>query len=144
VKIQSTKVGPLDTVTKAQVIILWKTACWIAVGGFTAASAWYGWGMHQFFAEAARPGSGLMCGNSVTDPLGAILSFGTPVGLAGLAGFAGLAHRGLAGRWSVVGAAVLALGCTAGLLTFGFRFFRDSLPGFHLSESVWWLKPFGV
>ena len=97
------------------------------------------------FVEAARPGSvGLMCGNSVTDPLGAILSFGTPVSVAGVAGLAGLAHRGLAGRRSVVSAAVLALGCTAGLMVFGIRFFRDSLPGFHLSEIVWWLKPFGL
>ena len=119
--------------TKSQAI-QWKTAFWIAVGGFTVASAWFGWGMHQMFAEAARPGAmGLMCGNSVTNPLGAILSLGTPVGVAAVVGFAGLAHRGLARWWSVVSAALLALGCTAGLLVFGIRFFEDSLPGIHLS-----------
>jgi len=97
------------------------------------------------FGETTRSGSmGLMCGNSVTDPLGAILSFGTPFSIAGVVGFTGLAYRGLASRWSVVSAAVLALGCTAGLLVFGMCFFRDSLPGFHLSEIVWWLKPFGI
>ena len=136
-------VRPLRTMTKSQAI-QWKTACWIAVGGFTAASAWFGWGMHQMIAESTRPGSmGLMCGNSVTDPLGIILSFGTPVSVAGVVGFAGLAHRGLASRWSVASTGLLALGCTASLLMFGLRFFRESLPGFHLSEIVWWLKPFG-
>ena len=112
--------------TKSQTI-QWKTACWIAVGGFAAASAWFGWGMHQMFVEAARPGSvGLMCGNSVTDPLGAILSFGTPVSVAGVAGLAGLAHRGLAGRRSVVSAAVLWQDTPGSLLPPGLSPWRQS------------------
>jgi hypothetical protein len=128
--------------TKSQVIQS-KIACWLAVGGFTGASTLTGWNLCQFFAEASRPGV-FMCGNSVIDPLGAILGFGTPVGLAGAIGLAVLARRGLASWWSAVGAALLALGCTVGFLVFGFQFCRDSLPGFHLSNIVWWLRPLGV
>lgn len=128
--------------TKSQAI-QWKTACWIAVGGFTAASAGFGWWMHQLFAEAARPGSLGMCANCVTDPLGAILSSGTPISIVGFAGFVCLLRRGVAGWSPVVISLVLTLGCTIGLLVFGFRFFRD-LDGAQLSEIVWWLRPFGA
>jgi hypothetical protein len=122
----------------------WKAACWIAVGGFTASSAWFGWGIHQMFTESARHDSmGLMCGNSVTDPLGAILGIGTPAGLVAVVAFAVLSHRGFASRWSVASAALLAFGSAAALLVFGIRFFRDALPGFYLSDIVWWLKPLG-
>jgi hypothetical protein len=121
-----------------------KTICWIAVTGFTASSAWFGWGMHQMSGESAQPDSlGLMCGSSVTNLLGVILSIGAPAGLAALVGFAVLWHRGFANQWSVASAALLAVGCTATLLVFGIRFFRDALPGFYLSDIVWWLKPFG-
>jgi len=130
--------------TKSQTI-QWKTACWIAVGGFTAASTWFGWNVHQLFSPSAPPGSiGLICGNTVTDPLGAILSSGTPISLAGVAGFVFLSHRGVGSRWSVASAAVLTVACTAALLVFGIRFFRDALPGFELSQIVWWLRPFGI
>ena len=120
-----------------------KTACWLAVGGFAATSAFFAWSMHLFFAEAARPGS-LMCGNSVTDPLEAILSIGTPISVGGVWGFACLARERVVSWKSVFVAGLLTFCCTAGLLVFGFRFYRDALPGFHLSEIVWWLKPFGV
>src|SRR5260370_31652973 len=122
----------------------WRAACWVAVTGFVALAAWFGWGMHQLFAAAARPGSmGLMCGNSVTDPLAAILSLGTPVSLVAASGLLVLSWRGSAGRWSAASAAVLAVVCTSWLVAFGINFFRDALPGFHLSDVVWWLKPFG-
>ena len=38
--------------------------------------------MYQLFAEATQPNSGIWCGNSVADPLAAILSFGAPLGVA--------------------------------------------------------------
>ena len=85
-----------------------------------------------------------MCGNSVTDPLGAILSLGTPVSLVAVSGLVVLSWHGFASRWSVVSAAVLAVGCTAGLVAFGRSFFQNALPGFHLSDTVWWLRPFGI
>ena len=132
--------------TKSQTI-QWKTACWIAVGGFTAASAWFGWSMHQLFSQSAQPGSlGLMCGNSVTDPLGAILSFGTPISLAGVVGFVFLSHRGVGSRWSVVSAAVLTVVCTVALLVFGFRFFSRCLARFPpftdcmVVETIWHMR----
>jgi hypothetical protein len=115
----------------------------MAVGGFTVASARFGWGMQEIFAQAAKPGL-LMCANSVTDPLSAILGLGTPIAVSGVVCLACLAHPSFASRASVASAAVLALGCTAALLHFGFRFFREALPGFHLSQIVWWLRPFGV
>jgi hypothetical protein len=85
-----------------------------------------------------------MCGNSVTDPLEVILSFGTPLGLVAVSWLAILCWHGFTSRWSLTSAAVLVAGCTAGLVTFGLSFFRDALPGFHLSDFVWWLKPFGI
>ena len=63
--------GPVQTMTKSQAI-LWKMTFWMPVGGFVAASVWFGWDMHQLFTRPAQ--AGLMCGNTVTDPLGALLS----------------------------------------------------------------------
>ena len=124
--------------SKSQVIFL-KTVCWLVVGGFTLASV----GMQRLFAEAARPDSGIWCGNSVTDPLGALLSFGTPLGVAAVVPLGILWRRGLAAAWSALPALLLVLACTALLLVGGIRFFRDSLPGFHLSDTVWWMRPVG-
>jgi hypothetical protein len=129
--------------TKSEVIQL-RTICWITVTGFTALSAWFAWGTHQMFAQSAQSRElSLICGNSVTDPLGAILSFGTPVVFSAVAGLAVLSRRGFASRWSVACAALLPLGCAAALVVFGIRLFREALPGFHLSDIVWWLKPLG-
>lgn len=136
--------------TKSQAI-QWKTACWIVVGGFALLSVAFGVIMGRLVYLQHHPelwprdsfGGPLWCGNSVTDPLGAMLGIGTPISLAGVVGFAVLAYRGHASRTSVISAAVLGLGCTVGLLVFGFRFFRDDLDGAQLSEIVWWLKPFG-
>src|SRR5438270_483372 len=95
----------------------WNRACWITIGAFVAFVAWFGWGMHNLYVAARLPGSmALMCGNSVTDPLAAILSFGTPVSLAAVSGLLVLSWRRVASRWSVASAAVLAIGCTAALL----------------------------
>lgn len=131
-------------VMKKSDAIQWKTGCWILVGSFTAASAWFSWSMHQLFTHLAQPGSsGLMCGNSVTDPLGLILSL-APFSFAGVAGFVFLRSRRAAGWLPVLASAGLTLICTVALLIFGFRFFRDSLPGLYLYEIVWWLKPIEI
>jgi len=81
----------------------------------------------------------LICGNSVTDPLGAILSLGTPVSLLAVSGLGALSWLGFASRWSVVTAAVFAVGCTVALVAFGHSFFQHALPGFPLSHIVWWM-----
>jgi len=125
---------------KRHEVIFSKAICWILVGGFSIGCLWFGWGMHSLLSANTI----LMCGNSVTIPLGAMLDLGTPVGIAGVLGLAFLAHRGLASRWSILSSSVLVLAGTAGLLAFGFRFFHDYLPACRLSEIVWWLKPFGV
>lgn len=116
-----------------------KAACWLVVIGFALASV----EMHLFFAEAARPNSGIWCGNSITEPLSAILSFGTPLGAAAVISLAVLWRRGLAGGWSVVPASLLVLACTTSLIVTGIQFFHDSLPGFYLSDIVWWMRPVG-
>jgi hypothetical protein len=143
-------VGPLNTMIKSQAI-QWKATCWIVVGGLALLSVSFGIYMGRLFYLEHHPelwprdsfGGPLWCGNTVTDPLGAMLSIGTPIGLAGVVGLVVLAYRGYASRTSAISAAGLALGCTTGLLVFGFRFFRHNLGGMHLSEIVWWLKPFG-
>jgi len=116
-------------------VIFPESACWIFVGGFGVGCLWFGWGMHRILA----PNTILFCGNSVSTPLRFLLEVGTPIGLIGALRLTWLACRGLANRWSALSSALLVIGGTAGLLTFGFRFFR----GFQLSEIVWWLKPFG-
>ena len=137
--------------SKSDVSIL-KTILWIVVGGFVLVSVTLGSIMGrlaylQHHPESWSPdsvGSPLWCGNSVTDLVGVILNAGTPISLAGIVGLALLANRGHARQSIVLSAAVLALGCSAGLLIFGFRYCRGQLGGFPLSEIVWWLKPFGV
>ena len=124
--------------SKSQVIFL-KLACWLIVSGFALASV----GMHRLFAEAARPESGIWCGNSITDPLSALLSFGTPLAIAAIVPLGVLWRRGFAAAWSVVPPLSVVIGCTTLLLVGGIRFFRDSLPGFHLSDIVWWMRPVG-
>ena len=124
--------------SKSRVILL-KTVCWLAVSGFALASV----GMHRLFAEAARPDSGIWCGNSVTDPLAALLSFGTPLSVAAIVPLGVLWRRGLAAGWSVIPGSLLVIGCTTSLLVTGIRFFRDALPNFHLSDIVWWMRPVG-
>jgi hypothetical protein len=140
----------LNIMIKSQAI-QWKATCWIVVGGFAVLSAAFGVLIGRLFYVEHHPelwprgsfGGPLGCANSVTDPLGAMLGIGTPISLAGVVGFAVLAYRGYATRTSAISAAVLALGCTVALLVFGFRFFRNDLGDMHLSEIVWWLKPFG-
>jgi hypothetical protein len=130
--------GASHAMSKSHLILL-KTACWVVVGGFVLGSV----AMHRLFVEAARPDSGIWCGNSVTDPLGALLSFGTPLSVVAVVPLGVLWRRGLAAAWSVVPASLLVLVCTASLLVVGIRFFRDFLPGFHLSDIVWWMSPVG-
>jgi hypothetical protein len=144
-------VRPLNIVTKSEVI-QWKAACWIVVGGFSLLSAAFIVIMGRLLYIQHRPelwspdsfGGPLWCGNSVTDPLELMLGFGAPVSLAGVAGLAVLAYRGQANRSLVASAAGLALACIVGLLVFGFKYFRHDLGGAHLSEIVWWLRPFGI
>src|SRR6185436_15798575 len=108
--------------SKSQLILL-KTLCWLVIGGFALASA----AMHSVFTEAARPNSGVWCGNSVTDPLGRLLSLGTPLGVAAIIPLGVLWRRGLATFWSLLAASLLVLVCTSSILVAGVRFFRDSL-----------------
>ena len=120
-------------------LILLKTVSWLVVVGFAFACV----AMHRLFAEAARTDSVIWCGNSVTDPLSALLSLGTPFGIAAVIPLSVFWRRGLAAGWSVVPAWLLVLASTASLLIGGIRFFRDALPGFHLSDIVWWMRPVG-
>jgi hypothetical protein len=130
-----------SAMTRSHILMI-QCNCWVAVLGFAAASARFAWQMNQVFAQAVQPGL-IMCASSVTGPLGTMLGFGTPVAMCGVVGLACLAHRGLASRASVVSAGMIALGCTAALLVFGYRFF-GTLPGFHLSGVVWWMNPLGL
>lgn len=133
----------MRALTRSERIVL-KTLCWSIVIGFTALTGLFGLGIHHLFAESAKPSSLGWCGNSVTDPLGAILSFGTPLSIAAVIPLGVLWRRGMARGWSVATAAALALICTITLVIFGVHFFRDSLAGVdHLSNNVWWLRPIG-
>lgn len=129
--------------TKSQVLQL-RAACWLTVAGFAAAAVAFGWDMHRTLPFTTPAGSlGLMCAVSVTQPLYQILSWGTPIGVTGVAGLGFLWSRGQVSGWAVGSAGTLVLGGTIGLLIFGFRFMHDIL-GIPLSDIVWWLKPFGA
>jgi hypothetical protein len=76
------------------------------------------------------------------------LSFGAPLHSAAVVALRILWRRGLATGWFVILASLLVIGCTTLVLVGGIRFFRDALPGFYLSDIVWWMRPveglFGV
>ncbi len=120
-------------------LILLKTACWLAIGIFASASV----AMHLVLARAIRSDAVIWCGNTVTDPLSSLLSAGTPMGVAAVVPLGVLWKRGLAAGWPVVPASLVVVGFTASLLVGGIRFFQAALPGYHLSEVVWWMRPFG-
>ena len=125
--------------SKSRVILL-KMACWLVIGGFAVA----GVRMHRLLLEAARPDPGIWCGNTVINPLGVILSIGSPLGVVAVVLLGMLWRRGLAAGWPVMLAALLILVGTTSLLVYGIRFCRDSLPGeLYLSDIVWWMGPVG-
>jgi len=78
-------VGPSSHVMRKSEAMFLKTLCWLAVGGFAFVSV----GMHRLLAEATRDSAVRWCGNGITDPLSAILSFGTPLGEPDAPGNAG-------------------------------------------------------
>jgi hypothetical protein len=82
-----------------------------------------------------------MSGNSFIDPVGFILSYLTPVAGLGTILLLFLRRRGKAKTWSVTLAATLFSISTVALLVFGMWCFHQ-MPGFYLSDLVWWLKPF--
>jgi len=123
----------------AHIILLLKAACWLVIGGFAVAT----FGMRRDFSQMSQPDSGLWCGNSVTEPLKPILSYGAPLAASAVALLAILWWRGLASLWSVVPEALLVIGCTASLLFLGIGFFQAALPGYHFSNLIWWVRPFG-
>ncbi len=129
--------------TASRVIVL-KIVSWLVVISFVVASGVFGVWTYQLFTEPVPPGSlGLWCGNTVTEPLGDILSFGSPIGFTGVVPLAILWRRGLATGWSFTSASLLIFVCTIALLVFGIWLFRDVLPGLYLSDIVWWLRPVG-
>lgn len=82
-----------------------------------------------------------MSGNSYIDPVGFILSYLTPAASLGIAGMVFLYQIGEVKIRSLLLAASLFMSSTYALLLFGIWFFHY-LPGFYLSDLVWWLKPF--
>lgn len=119
-------------------VLLLKAMCWLVIGGFSIGSL----GMHRFLAWAAQPDSGIWCGNSITDPLAALLNIGAPLGVAAAGVLAILRWRSVAAAWTVICGALVVITCTAWLLFIGIRFFQ-ALPGFYLSSIVWWMRPIG-
>lgn len=113
---------PPGNPASARIILLLKVACWLVIGGFAVAT----FGMHRDFAQMIQPGSGLWCGNSVTEPLQPILNLGAPLAVAAVVLLVILWWRGLASLWSVVAEALLVTGCTASLLVVGIGFFQNA------------------
>jgi hypothetical protein len=125
---------------KTASIIPIKIGCWISIGCFVLACV----RMHQIFEELARPGSGLWCGNGVAAPLGLMLNVGVPLATVAVVGLFALWRNGRAAIWSVLPTALIVLICSMMVLNAGIRFFREALPGFHLSDTVWWMKTAGM
>jgi hypothetical protein len=120
-------------------IMLLQLPSWLMIAGFALASI----KMHSLFAESFRPDSGILCGNTVTDPLGRILSVGVPLGFLAIVPLGLLWNRGLASSWSLVPALFLVMAFTGSLLSVGIRYFLVYLPGSYLSDIVWWMRPVG-
>ncbi|MHA3771508.1 hypothetical protein ACXR0O_08220 [Verrucomicrobiota bacterium sgz303538] len=124
--------------------LLLKIVCWSAVLALPVSAIGYTVMVNRAYAEVERRSlSGVWCGNSITDPLISILSFGTPAALIAVAVLGGLRLRRLVNTGSLLTAAVLTIACTGALIANGVRFFQKSLPGHHLSEVVWWMSPIG-
>lgn len=125
---------------RSHVIIL-RLVSWAVILAFVATSAWYGFSMHQLFAELRQPGSlSLMCGNVVTDTLCFLLSYAAPAAQVGVAGIVFDVYRSHVRAWPAWLGVVLTWTVTVVLIIFGARYFRDALPGASpLSSHVWWM-----
>ena len=130
--------GQKFLISKTDVIFL-KIMSWSVISGLVVFTVV----MYRLMAEAVGPNSGFGCANGVTGPLSGILNFGVPAGYAAV-GMLGIfwCYR-LATAWAVFKASLLVLACTFSLLVLGIWFFRYALPGFYLSDTVWWMKPAG-
>jgi hypothetical protein len=80
-----------------------------------------------------------MDANSFIDPVGFILSYLTPA--AGLGVLVLVRHQERWQSWSIRLATTLFFFFTISEFVFGLWCFHR-LPGFYLSDLVWWLKPF--
>jgi hypothetical protein len=86
-----------------------------------------------------QPSTGVTCGNCLTDPVRMILNLGAPLVAVTVSGLAYLTHRAGGRLWPVVSVGTLSAAIIAGFVVFGMWLFRDLLPGYHLSEIVWWM-----
>ena len=116
-----------------------KWLCVVTVVLFLLLSAVFGISMRSVLQESAQ--GGLWCGNTITDPLWAMLNLAVPV-----AGAASLALSVLA--WKKLCSSKLALPlvlafavATAAETAFGFWVYTQWLPG-HWRNMVWWFRWF--
>jgi hypothetical protein len=126
--------------TKLGINIL-KTLCWSAIVFLSLCASAYGVFIYEWYYAGGLAHSPGWCGNMVTDPLDLMLSIGTPISFAGTIILGSLWRRNMAGGSSVAVALGLSLAFTIALFIFGHYYFRYSIPNYHLTDSIWWLKP---
>ena len=108
--------------------------CWMVVAGFVVASAAYG-------VYVPRVSRDLWCGNVLTDPLSFLLSYVAPAAGCAVAALGVLWYRGALRAWSPASAGAAFAVTLASLLAYGVWLFSTMLPGFSLSDIVWWMRP---
>src|SRR2546426_6625990 len=116
-------------------VVLLKTISWAAVAAFTGAVACYGYGLSKIL----NPPMPSLCGDPISDLLGILLSIGSPAAMIGTTILAMLWIRGFASVYSASIAALLSTSCTGGLVIFALTYCQSSLPGFRISQVVWWM-----
>jgi hypothetical protein len=108
--------------------------CWMVVASFVVASAAYG-------LYVPRVSRDLWCGNTLTDPLSFLLSYFAPAAGCAVAALGALWSRGALRIWSPASAATFFGVTLAALVAYGVWLFNTMLPGFSLSDIVWWMMP---
>jgi hypothetical protein len=112
--------------------ILANTGCWLLIFPLVLAVSLYPlllWHLRGTFSD----------GNAYTDPIAMILSYLTPIAVAGVIGLAILSRYGLATRRALIFAAAVALFFTFSPLAYGLWLWHQWNVHFDLSYWAWWL-----
>lgn len=112
---------------------LMKRCLWGVIGIFTALSGLYA-------VETFKILNDHYCGNSVLDPLGAILNWAAPIAFASSLGLVCLARTGIGGKWFAEISGIVVISITVCLVRFGIWYHAVHLGGhFEFSNEIWWL-----
>lgn len=115
---------------------------WAILGGFVLSAFASGAYSHEI-AYGKRPSGTLgICGNSVSEPICLVLSYGVPL-LFGVTLNLGIQSARHVVPWPhSAGLFVISTACVAAYVTYAASFFRPLFGDAPVLESIWWIAPF--